>query len=314
MDEVYEKILGSIEKDRVSGEFLAKITGKSRVAIWKRIKKLENLGYKIDHSPEGYKLLENSPYLLPYEIKKYLKTKKIGKNYIFFEEITSTNIYAKDRDFTDGTVILAENQISGKGRKGRKWISSKGKGLYFTVVLKRNFPVKDILKLSLLFPYAVRESIQPFLKNKILIKWPNDLYINNRKFAGFLIETEIEGNEVSRVIAGIGININNDKKEFKGLQNKATSLKIEENNLFDRKILLAHILKNIEDHIENFEKIDFCKEIDKYLLWKGEKVYIPDESTAGILLGLDQTGGLKILTDNGKKVIYSGDLSLRRIV
>jgi len=313
MDIIDEIILKSIKNKTVSGEYLSKITGISRTAVWKRIKKLEKSGYKISHSHEGYRLLNETPYLIPFEIKKCLKTEKIGKTYVFFFEIDSTNKYGKLNEFPDGTVILAESQTKGKGRKGRKWISSKGKGLYFSIVLKRDYPAKDIMKLSLLFPLSVKKALQSYVKKSIKIKWPNDLYINNKKFAGFLIETEIEGSDICKIIAGIGININNSSEEFGEIKEKATSLKIEEGKELDRKKIFCSILESIEHHLKQFGNFNLTKEIEKDLLWRGERVVIVDEGIEGILVGLDESGGIKI--SKGKEIItiYSGDLSLRRI-
>ncbi|WP_457622759.1 biotin--[acetyl-CoA-carboxylase] ligase [Persephonella sp.] len=313
MDKIDQIILEQIEDKTVSGEKLSKLTGISRVAVWKRIKKLEDLGYRIKHSSEGYRLIERTPYLLPVEIKRTLKTGYIGKNYIFFDQIDSTNIFAKSNDLPDGTVVLAENQTKGKGRKGRRWISSKGKGLYFSIVIKRNYPLNDLMKLSLLFPYAVKEAIKGYIENQIKIKWPNDLYINNRKFAGFLIETEIEGNEINRIIAGIGININNEPEEFGDIKDTATSLKIEEGKTFCRKEIFCKVLETIEKSLNNFNSLDLINEIEKDLLWKGENIHVLDEGIEGRLIGLDSSGGLKVLTEKGVLTIYSGDISVRKV-
>lgn len=311
MDKIDEKILKFIEKNRVSGERLAKYLNISRTAIWKRIKKLEKLGYQIEHSPEGYKLIKETPFITPYSFKKHLKTKWLGKNYIFFEEVNSTNVYAKENNLPDGTVILAEYQTSGKGRKGRIWLSPKGKGLYFSIVLKRSIPVAHLLNFSLLFPLSVKNVIEKHAKIPVKIKWPNDLYINEKKFAGFLIETDIENNQIEKVIAGIGININDKPEDFENID-IATSLFIETGETFNRKQIFAEILLEIEKNIEEFEPKKVIKEVEGSLLWKGEKVKILDENISGILLGLNEIGGLRIFTDNGIKDIYSGDLSLRR--
>ncbi len=311
MDKTDEKILKLLKQGLVSGEKIALSLGISRTAIWKRIKKLEKKGYKIKHLKEGYLLYESSPYLLPYEIKKYLKTSWLGKNYIFFEEIHSTNTYAKEKNFPHGTVILAENQTAGKGRKGRKWISQKGKGLYFSIVLREGINLNNFLIFSLLFPLAVRDAIKKYVSSEIFLKWPNDLYINEKKFAGFLIESEIEGNEVIKLIVGIGININNTEESFKNLDRPATSLFLEEKRTLDRKKIFSDILLSIEKYLENINFSKIIESTERYLLWKGKDVIIPDINISGKLLGINEKGGLRILTSNGIKNIYSGDVSLR---
>ncbi len=310
MDKTDLFILEQIRKKRVSGKELSKILGVSRTAIWKKIKKLEDLGYKISHNKKGYLLLSRSPYLLPSELN--LKTKWIGKNYIFFRSVSSTNIYAKENDFPDGTVVFAENQISGRGRKGRKWISTEGKGLYFSVVLKKNLSPTDLLVYSLVFPLSVKKVIKNKTGLPVKIKWPNDLYINNRKISGFLIETEIEGNCVTKLIAGIGINLNQTEEDLSIIKNIASSVRLELGEEVDRKEIFSQILSEIEKNLDNFDRESVLKEVEESLLWKGEKVRLVDEKVEGILIGLNELGGIRIFTDNKIKDYYSGDLTIRR--
>ncbi|WP_456465976.1 biotin--[acetyl-CoA-carboxylase] ligase [Persephonella sp.] len=304
-------ILDQILKRRVSGEELSKLLGISRTAVWKRIKKLEDLGYKISHTKKGYLLESRSPYLLPYELN--LRTKWIGKNYIFFKSINSTNAYAKGESLPDGTVVYAETQTAGRGRKGRKWISTKGKGLYFSIVLNKSIPPSDLLIYSLVFPLAVKEVLQDKTGLPVKIKWPNDLYINNKKISGFLIETEIEGNSTTKLIAGIGINLNQTEKDFGNLKDIASSVKRELGKEVNRKEIFSQILYEIEKKLDNFDRKKVLEEVDKSLLWKGKKVLLIDEKIEGILIGINELGGIKILTDNKIKNYYSGDLTLRRV-
>ncbi len=311
MDEIDRYILKKISKDRVSGEELSSSLGISRTAIWKRIKKLESFGYKISHDKKGYFLEKRTEFLLPFELN--LKTKWLGKNYIFFHTVNSTNTYAKENDLPDGTVILAENQTAGRGRKGRKWISTEGKGLYFSIVLKKDISPADLLVYSLLFPVAVRKAIVQKIDLPIQIKWPNDLYLNGKKLAGFLIETEIEGNSATKIVAGIGININQTEKDLYELQDIATSLRIEYGNELNRKEIFSDILQSIENQIDNMNKNQIIKEVEENLLWKGEKIKLIDENIEGTLIGLNELGGIRVLTDKGLKNFYSGDITVRRI-
>jgi len=245
-------------------------------------------------------------------------TKFIGKNYIYFDEIDSTNLFAKRvKDLEDGTVILAESQTSGRGRNNRKWISPKNKGLYFSIILKPDIENKDLSKLSLIFPIAVRDTLQKYISSQVFIKWPNDIYINNKKISGFLFETDIENNKISRIIAGIGININHSKDDLKDVQDIATSLKILQNKEFDRKEILNEILQKIEELYLGFDKYKdkLHRIVSENLLWKGEKIVIIENDKIieeGILLNINQDGFATILTKKGIKYIYSGDLSIRK--
>jgi BirA family biotin operon repressor/biotin-[acetyl-CoA-carboxylase] ligase len=318
IDEVDEKILQNISSNFISGQNLAVELNISRTAVWKRIQKLKELGYQIESSKNGYKLKKKTDFLLPIEIFHCLKTSFIGKNYIFFKEIDSTNDYSKRcKELEEGTVVLAETQTAGKGRKGRHWISSKGKGIYLSIVLKPKIPIKDILKFSLIFPLAVKEAVEEIINQEVCIKWPNDLYLNGNKFGGILTETEIEGNEVSRIIVGIGLNVNNDFSDFQDLENIATSLKLETGKEIDRKKLLCLILEQIEIKYGEYfiKKSEIINKINKSLLWKNQKVKLIDgnHEIEGELLKIDDTGGLVLKTGNGIQTIYSGDLSLRKV-
>jgi len=314
MDRLDLEILELISDGRKSGEYIAQKLNISRVAVWKRIKKLQQLGYEIDVNKKGYRLLNDTESLLPVNIKKLLKTKYIGREYIYLDEVVSTNLYLKEnRELPNGTVVLAERQTGGRGRKGRKWVSPKYKGLYFSVLLKKDIELKTLSLFSLIFPLTVREIIQKYTRKKVYIKWPNDIYIGNRKLSGTLIETEIEGNSINNLIAGIGININSDREDLKDVLDIATSLYIEEEKKFDRGKILAEILNLLEEKIENFSPKETVIEVNKYLLWKNRSVKILDTDIKGILVGVNMEGALVLRTPEGLKTVYNGDLSLRQI-
>jgi len=316
IDNIDLKILELTDNKIISGEELSFIFNISRTAIWKRIKKLEKAGYLFEHKKEGYKLIKRTDYLLENEIKPFLNTVLLGNRYIFFEEIDSTNSFAKTSNLPEGSVVVAETQTSGKGRKGRKWISTKGKGIYFSIVLKPKINIKDILKFSLIFPLSVFHTIKQEGLNPE-IKWPNDVYLNNKKVSGILLESDIEGTEIKKVVIGIGINVNQTEKELKDIKSIATSLFLEKHEEINRKKFLANLLINIEKNYFKFLSRDLnpVKEIERNLLWKGKKVRLIDESKEieGILKGLNEFGGINVSINDKIYEIYTGDLSIRHI-
>ncbi len=315
LDKTDLKIL-ELTKQYISGEKLAKILGISRAAVWKRIKKLEELGYRFSHSKKGYLLKETSPYLLENEVKPLLNTELLGNEYLWFKTVSSTNDIGKEKNFPEGTVIVAEEQTKGRGRKGRKWVSVAEKGLYFSIVLKPKLPINKILQHALLFPLAIVKTIEEFTSLKPFIKWPNDIYINGKKVSGVLIETEIENNEIKKAVIGIGINVNLNEKDLEPVKDIASSLALEADIPIDRKVFFAKLLKNIENMYQDFieNKLNVVKEVNKLLLWKGEKVFVIDECkvVSGKIVGLNPVGGLVIEKNGKRKEFYTGDVSLRK--
>jgi len=311
------KLIQLLKEKKMSGEQLAQIFKVSRVAVWKKIKKLKDLGYKIESDRYGYRIIEPSDKLLPQETTPNLKTKFIGKSYFYFEEIDSTNIQAKRENYEDGTVIFAESQTAGKGRKNRKWISHKGLGLYFTIVLKPDIEVNYLSHFSLLFNYSVFKVLQNYVNGEIKIKWPNDIYLNGKKIAGFLIESSIENNSISKLIVGAGINVNQSIKDFEeDIKKVATSLKIEDGKTFSRKGIFLGILQQIEKDYLKFmkEKCLDIKKIEENLLWLNQDVMILEDGKpilSGKLIGLNEDGSLMLKTDKGLRLVYVGDLSIR---
>lgn len=311
------KLVKLLKERKYSGEELAEIFGVSRSAIWKKIKKLQEYGYQILAEKDGYQIVKTPDKLLPEEILPLMSTKFIGHNYLYFEEITSTNDYIKSKNFPDGTVVVAETQTAGKGRKGRRWVSSYAKGLYFSLLLKPHIEVSYLSKLSLVFVYAVFEALERYLSPtfSLKIKWPNDIYLGGKKLAGFLIDSGVENNEITKIIVGVGININNEIEDFHDLD-IATSLKIETNKHFDRKEMLVSILKNVEDKYYQFLDTKFfdVKSVEKHLLWFGENVKIVEENQTlfeGVIEGLNDDGALKIKSGDDVRLVYIGELSLR---
>lgn len=311
------KLVQFLKEKKYSGEELADVFGVSRAAIWKKVKKLQEAGYEIITDKEGYQITSSPDKVIPEEVLPHLTTKFIGHNYIYFEEITSTNDYIKSREFPDGTVVVAETQTAGKGRKGRKWVSFYGKGLYFSVILKPHIEVSFLSKLSLVFVYAVFEALKSYIPQKfsLKIKWPNDIYLSGKKLAGFLIDTAVENNEITKVIVGVGININNQLESLQGLD-IATSLKIEIGQDFDRKQILADIIKQIETEYYQFLDTKFfdIKKIESNLLWLGENIKVVENGKVlfeGVIEGLNDDGALKIKSGGEVKLIYVGELSVR---
>ena len=209
--------LKSHNTEYLSGQDLSDVLRISRVAVWKHIKKIRELGYKIESKQKlGYRLESNTDMLLPWEITSGLKTKIFGKQVYYFDSIDSTQTQAMkiaSDEANNGTVIIAEKQTSGKGRLGRKWISPKG-GIWLSIILHPKFDISVITLFPIASALALSNAIEKTLNIKSELKWPNDITIKGKKVAGMLVDASLESNKIENLILGVGINFNVDVKQI----------------------------------------------------------------------------------------------------
>lgn len=318
-----DKILEELYKNRgsyISGEVLATNFGVSRTAVWKHINILKEKGYNIETiSGKGYKLLEMEDKLLLGEIETSLNTNTIGKHIICFGSIDSTNSYAKKeiKKLADGTVILSEEQLCGRGRRGRDWASPEGTGIWMSLVLKPDIPPKEGIKMTQIAAAAVCISIRELTKLDVLIKWPNDIVINGKKVCGILTEMAGELDEIKYIVIGIGINVNT--RDFPSeIKKNATSLFIEGGKKTDRRDLLVNILENFEilydNYMENLDLSEVLSVVRNYsaVLGKNIRIIQGKSEKRGRAVHIDEEGLLSVEREDGSnELISSGKISIR---
>lgn len=223
----------------VSGQELADEAGVSRVAVWKAAEALRAAGYAVGSTGQGgYVLEEEGDYLYPWEFP--------GREHLFrhWAETDSTMERAREmaeRGVAGGAVAVAERQTAGRGRSGRTWASPEG-GLFFTLLERPDLPVADHGRLSILAQLAAAAAIGDATGSEVKTRWPNDLYIRGRKIAGVLTELRGEGDRLTWVTVGVGINVNNAP----GLAG-AISCKDLAGQLLSRRNLLAAFLARMEE-------------------------------------------------------------------
>lgn len=255
-----------------------------------------------------------------FEIENFdirLNTDFIGRNFIYIEEIDSTNTFLLDRKNAvnvSGTVVLAEKQTKGRGRKDRVWYSSKEQNLTFSILLLKEYKLFHHLNLiNFSASLSVASSIENLYQLKTELKWPNDVLINKKKTCGILLESSSQGSKMDRVVVGIGVNVN--QSMFQGQFNyPPTSIRIELGKEVEREKLLAEILNNFEFYLSKI--LDEPKYITRE--WKekckmlGEKVYIKEGEIVknGIFEDIDKEGFLLLRTKEGIEKITIGDVSL----
>ncbi|HIE31988.1 MAG TPA: biotin--[acetyl-CoA-carboxylase] ligase [Methanosarcinales archaeon] len=304
-----EKILEILKEEHgefVSGEYLSETLDISRTMVWKHIEALRDGGYIIESvTSQGYRLKEIPDRLLPAEVKQDLMTAFVGKEIYYFDEIKSTSVKAKElaADNPDGTVIIAEKQLEGRGRMGRGWYSPPG-GIWFSMILKPKIPPDHVHRLTLVAGVAVAEVINE-LGLRAEIKWPNDILINEKKVCGILTEMEAELDVVNYVIVGIGIDANIDLNMLPPITMlQTTSLREELGEDVDRIVLIRNILESFERHYTAFVKGDFdsiLKSWREHSTTIGRRVRIVTRFRAieGEAVGIDHDGELIVELDDG---------------
>jgi BirA family biotin operon repressor/biotin-[acetyl-CoA-carboxylase] ligase len=257
-------------------------------------------------------------------IKQVLDTHLIGRDFHFFEEIDSTNLRGHQMaaaGSTEGTVLVAEYQTSGKGRQGRGWYATKGENILMSIILRPDIAIDAIHLITFLTSVVVIETIQSYLKQFDLpgldlhVKWPNDIMINRKKVAGILTECKSKGKAVVYLVVGIGINVNQTFTDNRNELGKgATSLRSELLQTVDRARLLRTLIKKYDANYlrasaNNFETV--VQEWKKY--WEDQykqiKIYNGTLSFAGVVQDIEHDGRLLIKNDRGKCIlITSGEM------
>ncbi len=193
------------------------------------------------------------------KFNKLLNTSRLGRKFKYFNSIESTNDYAaglieKSRDGDlerlDGTLVLSEKQISGRGRFKNKWLSPRG-GLWFSLIIITDIHPVELPNLTLIAAFSVSEALLDIYNINVDIKWPNDLYYGEYKFGGILSELKKFG-QLQAVIIGIGINVNIGDKTLSELDNMATSIQRILGRKADRELIVAKILDDIEISYDYF--------------------------------------------------------------
>ena len=233
----------------ISGEELANKFNVTRTSIWNHIDYFRKQGYTIEAHPNlGYRLMNVPDRMLPDEIQYKLNTKIIGKRVFAYEKIGSTNDAAKElaaNGEPEGTVVFAECQTKGRGRLKREWFSPAKEGLWFSVILRPQTEPGFAPMFTAISALACAQTIMKETGLSVWIKWPNDIFINDKKAGGILVELNQDLDRIQYVVLGIGINVNIGHFPKK-IQKTATSLKIESGRKHSRIELVKEILRSLE--------------------------------------------------------------------
>ena len=317
------KFLKSHKDDFLSGQDLSDVLKISRVAVWKHIKTIKSLGYKIESKQKlGYRLVKNSEKLLPWEITDGLKTKTIGKKVYYFDTIDSTQNYAIEiskKKTENGSVVISQIQTAGRGRMNRKWVTVKG-GLSMSIILHPKFDTSVSTLLPMAASLALATAIQKTINMKPNVKWPNDVVIKGKKVAGMIVDASIQSNLIESMVLGVGINFKVDTKhlerQLKGTENfygVASLLKV--NDTTNPLVIVQNFLSELEKMIALLDQGKVSSIIQK---WEkisttiGKKVSIKtnDGMITGLAKKINSDGSLNIVKNGKTQRLLVGDISI----
>ena len=303
----------------ISGTFIAKELGVSRAAVWKAVEALRKEGYQIDAvSNGGYRLQNPNEVIDTDQIIQYLHTSSFGRHIELYPETDSTNDLAKEKakaGAVDGTLILARKQNSGRGRYGRIFYSPEKGGVYLSLILRPTYKIEDTPFITIIAAVAVCNALKTVCEIDAVVKWVNDIFIGSKKVCGILTEASFEVETASVEYAVLGIGINAYTQAFPDDLNKiAGSVSDYAEKEFSVNELIAEVLNELEELYLAHSKEVVLDEYRTYSCVLNRDIYFvfDGQKTTGKAIAIDDQGGLKVKTDDGRFLtLQSGEISIR---
>jgi len=297
----------------VSGEQLATELGISRAAVNKHIDALETYGVAIySVKGRGYKLA--NPISL---IDASRLVQSIDNRCFYFDEIASTNgfMLSHTTELKNGDVCVAEYQSAGRGRRGRTWVSPYGHHLYFSLFWTFPQGMAQAMGLSLVVACTLVEVLKSFGVENIGVKWPNDIYLDNKKLAGILIEMSGQVDSQCQLIIGVGVNMAMSDEQGKGIDQPWSDLS-ELVDMPDKTALVIELQKQLKRDIQLFEREGLAAFKARWQaadLFFGREIRLlmADNFVDGICRGVDEQGAVLLETADGMQAFIGGEISLR---
>lgn len=307
----------------VSGQQLCERFHVSRTAVWKVIQQLKEEGYEVEAvKNRGYRIMTTPDVITAEEIRSRLHTNWMAENCIYLESVDSTNNYAKriaEDGTPSGTLVVADEQTGGKGRRGRAWCTPKGSAIAMTIVLRPDIRPELASMVTLVMGLSVAKAIESLYPVSVGIKWPNDVVVNGKKICGILTEMSAEMTGIHYLVIGTGINTN--VEEFpEEIQSVATSLIKELGEKVNRAELIAACLKYFEEYYEKYiaagNLAPLKEDYEALLLNRNNKVRVlePNHEYTGLSLGINEDGELLVEKEDGTvTAVYAGEVSVRGV-
>lgn len=310
-------------QDYLSGQTLCDYFHVSRTAVWKAVRQLQEEGYEIEAvRNRGYRLVKKEDIYSGTGIVSALKTRWLGHHLVFMEETDSSNNQIRrlaEQGAGEGTLVVADQQNAGKGRRGRSWLSAEGSGVWMSFLLRPQFQPESASMVTLVTALAVADGIYETTGLDCGIKWPNDLVINGKKVCGILTEMSSDMDTIQYIVVGIGINVG--IREFPSeIRETATSLELCLEESVNRVKLIDAVLRHWEERYDAFlQKMDLSLLQDDYQrrlvnVENQVRVLGYSEDYVGISHGITPTGELIVeLEDSEVRKVTSGEVSVRGV-
>lgn len=307
-----------------SGQDLANALGVSRTAVWKQVNKLAmETGLVIDSvKGRGYRIPGGLELLDAEKIAAALKPEASAllSSLVVLESVDSTNAEALRRaeaGSVAGLVCTAEQQTSGRGRRGRQWVSPFASNLYLSLLWEFTAGAAALEGLSLAVGVAVARALEASALPAVQLKWPNDILHNGAKLGGVLLEMTGDAAGICQVVIGVGLNVNMPEEAARGIDQDWTDIRTLSGGAHPgRNALLAAMLDELLPLARHFEADGFgpwrapWQALDAF---DGERVMLQAGTTqvAGVARGVDQRGALVLETAEGRQAFYGGEITLR---
>jgi BirA family biotin operon repressor/biotin-[acetyl-CoA-carboxylase] ligase len=319
-----DKILNALKDGKFhSGESLGELLGVSRTAVWKQLQKLEEIGLQVESvKGTGYRVANGIDLLVKDDITAHLResNRNEPRSIELFQSLDSTNKYLQEqaeKSDCSGSVVLAERQTSGRGRRGKTWVSPFAANIYMSILWDFEQGAQALEGLSLAVGVAVRRALIEVGLEDVRLKWPNDIYIGNKKLGGILLEMIGDPAGHCSVVIGVGINVSMPASMAVNIDQPWTDCCSESDAPIARSRLAALLIDNIFDILNDFESLGFAgyrdewQEADAFKGLQGT-ISTPRDSVSGTVIGVDNSGAVQLkLMSGAVKSFIGGELSLR---
>jgi BirA family biotin operon repressor/biotin-[acetyl-CoA-carboxylase] ligase len=303
-----------------SGQWLGEQLGISRTAVAKHLEQLQQYGldlYKI--KGKGYRLAQ-PVQLLDAALIKELQLQQAPVWVQSVTDSTNSQLMQKLKDGVvpeKGSVLVAEAQTAGRGRRGKQWFSPFGCNLYFSMYWQLEQGIQAAMGLSLVVGLAIAKVLQQQWQLPVRLKWPNDLYLDHKKLGGILVDLAGQTHAQCDVVIGLGLNIRMPDQTDKAVDQPWADLTSALGQAIDRNLLVALLQHQLVSELQQFSQHGFAsyvQEFNRLDQFAGEQVTLSSgsQSITGLCAGVDAQGGLVLENNGQKQSFYGGELSLRK--